>query len=144
MSELRPCRVLVAKPGLDGHDRGAKMVARVLRDHGFEVIYSGLHRTIATIAAIARDEDVDAVGLSVLSGAHVAHTRELRAALDEMGLEDVPIVVGGIIPPDDVPAMRDAGAVAVFPPNTNLLDIPVRIRELLTGGDGHRTKVSHA
>ncbi len=137
-------RVLVAKPGLDGHDRGAKMVARALRDAGFEVIYSGLHRTIATIAAIARDEDVDAVGLSVLSGAHLAYTGELRAALDELGLVDAPIVVGGIVPSGDIAALRAAGAVAVFPPGSNLLDIPIRLRELLDGRNSQNpAEVSH-
>jgi methylmalonyl-CoA mutase C-terminal domain/subunit len=140
-----PYRILVAKPGLDGHDRGAKMVARALRDAGFEVIYTGLHRTIHSIAVTARDEDVDAVGLSVLSGAHLAYTSELRATLDDLGLEAVPIVVGGIIPPGDVTEMHEAGAVAVFPPNSNLLDIPIQLRALLDErNNDDRVEVPHA
>ena len=128
-------RVLIAKPGLDGHDRGAKMVARFLRDAGFEVIYSGLHQSIGGIASVARDEDVDAVGLSVLSGAHLAYTAELRSLLDGLGMADVPIVVGGIIPPADVERLVGAGAAAVFPPNSNLLEIPARMREVLAARD---------
>ena len=127
----RPVRVLVAKPGLDGHDRGAKIVARVLRDQGFEVVYSGLHQTADAIAAIALQEDVEVVGLSVLSGAHVAHTRDVRAALDARDLDDVKIVVGGIIPDDDIERLREAGAAALFPVGTNVLEIGDRIRALL-------------
>lgn len=127
-------RVLVAKPGLDGHDRGAKAISRVLRDAGIEVVYSGLHQTIESIAAIASEEDVELVGLSILSGAHLAYTEELRRELDTRGLEDVPIVVGGIIPPGDIEPLRAAGAVDVFPPNTNLLAVPDRVRAAIEGG----------
>ncbi len=124
-------RILVAKPGLDGHDRGAKVISRTLRDSGFEVIYTGLHQSIESIAAAAEQEDVALIGLSVLSGAHVAYTQELRNRLDEIGLTDVPIVVGGIIPPRDEHSLREAGAADIFPPNTNLLQIPDRIRALV-------------
>jgi len=127
----------VAKPGLDGHDRGAKTIARALRDAGFEVIYTGLHQSIDTIVGAAVDEGVDVVGISVLSGAHLSYTRELRSRMDESGLTEVPIVVGGIIPPADVATLLEQGASEVFPPNTNLLEIPERIRRILptTVGD---------
>ena len=124
-------RILVAKPGLDGHDRGAKVIVRALRDAGFEVVYTGLHQSIEAISAAARDEDVELVGLSVLSGAHLAYTEELRRRLDDLGLDRVAIVVGGIVPPDDVASLRAAGAADVFPPNTNLLEIAGRIRTVL-------------
>jgi methylmalonyl-CoA mutase C-terminal domain/subunit len=127
----RPLRVLVGKPGLDGHDRGARVVVRALRDQGFEVIYPGLHQTIDALAAAALEEDVDLVGLSVLSGAHVAYTRELRRRLDELGMDDVPIVVGGIIPLDDTAALLAAGASATFPVGTNLFEIGPRLRDLV-------------
>lgn len=123
-------RVLLAKPGLDGHDRGVKVVARVLRDAGFEVIYSGLHQTAEAIAATALQEDVDLVGLSVLSGTHLPHTHDLRRQLDELGLQDVLIVVGGIIPSEDERRLLEAGAAAVFSVGTNVLDIPERLRAL--------------
>ncbi|MDH3462577.1 MAG: cobalamin B12-binding domain-containing protein [Acidimicrobiia bacterium] len=127
----------MAKPGLDGHDRGAKTIARALRDAGFEVIYTGLHQSIDTIVGAAVDEGVDVVGISVLSGAHLSYTRELRSRMDESGLTEVPIVVGGIIPPADVATLLEQGASEVFPPNTNLLEIPERIRRILptTVGD---------
>lgn len=130
-------RVLIGKPGLDGHDRGAKVLAKVLRDNGFEVVYLGLHQTIDTIAAAAAQEDTDIVGLSVLSGAHLPYTRDLRRRLDELGLDDVRIVVGGIIPDADVSRLHDAGAAAVFPVGSNPLEIPGRLRELL-GREAHR------
>lgn len=128
---MSPPRILVAKPGLDGHDRGAKAIARALRDAGFEVIYTGLHRSLDNILNAARDEDVDVVGISVLSGAHLAYTRELRSMMDDAGLAEVPIVVGGIIPPADVSSLLEEGAVDVFPPNTNLLELAPRIRRIL-------------
>lgn len=126
-------RILIGKPGLDGHDRGARVIMRTLRDQGFEVIYPGLHQTVERLAATARDEDVDVVGLSILSGAHVAYTRDMRAQLDALGLADVPIIVGGIIPDHDRPALEAAGAAAIFPVGTNLLEIGDRIRALLAG-----------
>jgi methylmalonyl-CoA mutase C-terminal domain/subunit len=128
-------RVLIAKPGLDGHDRGAKVITRVLRDAGMEVVYTGLHQSIEAIARAAADEDVELVGLSILSGAHLAYTAELRSALDAGGLGDVPIVVGGIVPEGDAEALRAAGAADVFPPNTNLLEIPGRIARILAGSE---------
>lgn len=128
---MSPPRILVAKPGLDGHDRGAKTIARALRDAGFEVIYTGLHQSIDSIVSAAVDEGVDVVGISVLSGAHLSYTRELRSLMDERGLSEVPIAVGGIIPPADVATLLEQGASEVFPPNTNLLEIPERIRRIL-------------
>lgn len=113
-----PARVLVAKPGLDGHDRGAKLVARVLRDAGFEVVYLGIRQRPVEIAAIAVQEDVDVVGLSILSGAHVALTRKTHDALVEAGGEDIPLVVGGTIPQSDVPKLKTAGAVEIYPTGT--------------------------
>lgn len=114
----RKIRVLVAKPGLDGHDRGAKVVARAYRDAGMEVIYSGLHQTPEQIVATAVQEDVDVVGLSILSGAHDTLVPKITRLLRENGLEDVLVVVGGIVPEDDVPELKAAGVSAVFGPGT--------------------------
>ena len=127
---MRPIRVLVAKPGLDGHDRGAKIVARALRDAGFEVIYTGIRHRPQEIAAIALQEDVQVVGLSVLSGAHVALTKRTIAALEAVGAEDVLLVVGGTIASSDVPRLLAAGAAAVFPTGTPLDELVARMREL--------------
>ena len=123
-------RVLVAKPGLDGHDRGAKVVARHLRDQGFEVIYLGLRQQPDHIAAVADQEDVDVVGLSVLSGAHLALTRKVKAALDRCGLDDVKLIVGGTIPRADEAGLKAAGADAVFPTGSRLEAISDYIRGL--------------
>lgn len=123
----RRIRVLVAKPGLDGHDRGAKVVARGLRDAGMEVIYSGLHRTPVQIARTARDEDVQVVGLSILSGAHMRLLPEVVAQLRELGLDDVLVVAGGIIPDDDAASLLDAGVAAVFAPGTPVSEIAAYI-----------------
>lgn len=125
----RRIRVLIAKPGLDGHDRGAKVVARGLRDAGFEVIYSGLHRSPAQIVAAARDEDVDVVGLSILSGAHNQLVPAVSRALKEAGIGDVLLVVGGIIPDGDRLAMEAAGAAMVFTPGTTIHEIVAFIRD---------------
>jgi methylmalonyl-CoA mutase, C-terminal domain len=125
-----PTRVLVAKPGLDGHDRGAKLVARVLRDAGFEVVYLGIRQRPDTIAAVAVQEDVDVVGLSILSGAHVALTRKTHDALAAAGASDIPLVVGGTIPQADVPKLQAAGAVAVYPTGTPLETLADSLREL--------------
>jgi methylmalonyl-CoA mutase C-terminal domain/subunit len=116
-------RVLVAKPGLDGHDRGAKVVALALRDAGMEVVYLGLRKTPREIAAVAVDEDVDVVGLSVLSGAHVGLVRKLLVALAEQGGAEIPVVVGGTIPPRDVPVLRELGVAGVFPTSTPLAQV---------------------
>ncbi len=122
-------RVLVAKPGLDGHDRGAKVVARGLRDAGFEVVYSGLHRTPSQIVRTAMDEDVQVIGLSVLSGAHMRLVPAVVDRLRSEGMSDVLVVVGGIIPDDDADALREAGVSAVFPPGTPIESIVDFLRE---------------
>jgi methylmalonyl-CoA mutase, C-terminal domain len=115
-------RVLVAKVGLDGHDRGVKVVARILRDAGYEVIYTGLFQTPDTVAAAAIDEDVDAVGLSMLSGAHMTLVPKVVAKLREVGLE-IPVVVGGIIPAGDVAKLLDAGVAAVLTPGATAVEM---------------------
>ncbi len=111
-------RVLIAKPGLDGHDRGAKVVARALRDAGFEVIYTGLRQTPEMIAEAALQEDVDAVGLSVLSGAHMALIPRVLELLRAQGQEQLPLLLGGIIPDEDIPRLKEMGVVEVFGPGT--------------------------
>ncbi len=118
MSRERPIRVLIAKPGLDGHDRGAKVVARALRDAGMEVIYTGLRQTPPQIAAAAVQEDVDVVGLSILSGAHNVLVPEVLKALEEKGGGGIPVVVGGIIPEKDILALKAKGVREVFLPGT--------------------------
>jgi len=115
-------RVLVAKVGLDGHDRGVKVVARILRDAGYEVIYTGLFQTPDTVAAAAIDEDVDAVGLSMLSGAHMTLVPKVVAKLREVGL-DIPVIVGGIIPVGDVAKLLDAGVAAVLTPGATAVEM---------------------
>src|SRR6476660_9467531 len=110
----RPIKVLIAKPGLDGHDRGAKVLARGLRDEGFEVVYTGLRQTPEMIATAALQEDVDVVGLSILSGAHMTLLPKITAGLREQGLDDVLVTAGGIIPDDDIPALEQAGVSRVF------------------------------
>jgi methylmalonyl-CoA mutase C-terminal domain/subunit len=130
VSEAR-YRVLIAKPGLDGHDRGAKIVARALRDAGFEVIYSGLRQTPEQIAAAAIQEDVDAVGLSILSGAHNALLPEVTRLLAEQGGEEILVFAGGIIPEQDIDGLRKAGIDAVFLPGTVTSDIVAYLHERL-------------
>ncbi len=125
-----PVRVLVAKPGLDGHDRGAKIVARTLRDAGFEVIYTGIRRRIEDIVSIALQEDVALVGLSILSGAHLALTRRTVDALRAADAGDIAVVVGGTIPQADVPKLLEAGAAAVFPTGTPLENLVSEVRAL--------------
>lgn len=112
-------RILIAKPGLDGHDRGAKVIARALRDAGMEVIYTGLRQTPEMIAEAALQEDVDAVGLSILSGAHLTLLPRIVASLREKGLDDVLVFAGGIIPDEDLAPLQEAGVAAVFGPGTN-------------------------
>jgi methylmalonyl-CoA mutase, C-terminal domain len=119
----RPIRVLVAKPGLDGHDRGAKVVAAALRDAGMEVIYTGLHQTPEMIANAAVQEDVDVVGLSILSGAHLTLFPRVKALLDAAGRGDVLLVGGGIIPQEDVAALEAKGVARLFGPGTSSADI---------------------
>jgi methylmalonyl-CoA mutase, C-terminal domain len=121
-------RVLVAKPGLDGHDRGAKVVVKALRDGGMEVIYTGRHHTVASVLRTALDEDVEAIGLSVLSGAHMDYCRRLVDGLRAEGAEDVVLLVGGVIPNADVPALKEMG-FAVFPTGSNLSEVVDFVRQ---------------
>ena len=123
-------RVLIAKPGLDGHDRGAKIVARALRDAGFEVVFTGIRQRIEQIAAAAVQEDVTVVGLSILSGAHLTLTRRTIEALKAAGAEDIAVVVGGTVPAADVPRLLAAGAAAVFPTGTPLNAVVAGMRAL--------------
>ena len=125
----RPIRILVAKPGLDGHDRGAKVVAAALRDAGMEVIYTGLHQTPEMIAQAAIQEDVDVVGLSILSGAHMTLFPRVRKLLDAAGRQDVLLTGGGIIPPDDMTALEQQGAGKLFGPGTPTADLIKYIQE---------------
>jgi len=122
-------RVLVAKPGLDGHDRGAKVIARALRDAGMEVIYTGLRQTPEMIVEAAIQEDVDVIGMSILSGAHMTLFPRVMKLLAENGLDDVLVVAGGIIPDDDVPALKDGGIAGVFGPGTSTEETISFIRE---------------
>ncbi|MDP7114957.1 MAG: cobalamin-dependent protein [Myxococcota bacterium] len=128
---MQPIRILIAKPGLDGHDRGAKVVVRALRDAGFEVIYTGLKQTVEQIVRAVVQEDPDIVGLSVLSGAHQPICDRLLPALAAASAGDVPVVVGGNIPRADVPALLGAGVKAVFPFGSSLDEMPDRLRELV-------------
>jgi methylmalonyl-CoA mutase, C-terminal domain len=129
----RKIRVLVAKPGLDGHDRGAKIVARALRDAGMEVIYTGLRQTPEMIAEAALQEDVDAVGLSILSGAHMTLAPRVVKLLRENGQDNVRVFLGGIIPDEDVPALLEAGVFAVYGPGTSTEKIVQEIRQAIAG-----------
>ena len=120
---MRPPRVVLAKPGLDGHDRGVKVIAMALRDAGAEVVYLGLRRSVAEIVQAAADDDADVIGISVLSGAHLALASDLLREREARGLADVPVVLGGTIPTADVEALRALGVAAVFPVGTNLLEV---------------------
>jgi methylmalonyl-CoA mutase C-terminal domain/subunit len=124
----RPIKVLIAKPGLDGHDRGAKVLARGLRDEGFEVVYTGLRQTPEMVATAALQEDVDVVGLSILSGAHMTLVPRVTKLLREAGLDDVLVVVGGIIPDDDAEELRAAGVAAIFGPGTTIAEVADYLR----------------
>lgn len=124
----RPIKVLIAKPGLDGHDRGAKVLARGLRDEGFEVVYTGLRQTPEMVATAALQEDVDVVGLSILSGAHMTLVPRITRLLADQGMADVLVTVGGIIPDDDVSALREAGVAAVFGPGTTIAAVAEFLR----------------
>ncbi len=128
----KPIRVLIAKPGLDGHDRGAKVIVRALRDAGFEVIYTGIRQTPDMIAAAALQEDVDAVGLSLLSGAHLTLFPEVVKTLRKKGLKEVLVFGGGIIPDEDAAVLRKAGVDRVFGPGTPLSEIVAYLNEKLT------------
>lgn len=129
MAQARKLRILVGKPGLDGHDRGAKIVARALRDAGFEVIYTGLHQTADTIVNAAIQEDVDAVGLSILSGAHMTYFPDVLKLLAERGAADITVFGGGIIPEDDLGQLEGGGVAKVFTPGTSTEDIIAWVRE---------------
>ena len=128
MTEKR-IRVLIAKPGLDGHDRGAKIIARALRDAGMEVIYTGLRQTPEMIASAALQEDVDVIGLSILSGAHNTLVPQLMALLKQKGMDDVTVLLGGTIPEADIPALKAAGVAAIFLPGTSTQDIVDFVRQ---------------
>ena len=130
MSDRR-IRVLIAKPGLDGHDRGAKVIARMLRDAGMEVIYTGLRQTPEMIAEAALQEDVDLVGLSILSGAHTSLVPRIRAQMNANGLQDVHLLLGGIIPQDEYETMRQYGVAGIFGPGTRAETIITRIEGLM-------------
>ena len=129
MASDQKIRVLVAKPGLDGHDRGAKVIARALRDAGMEVIYTGLRQTPEMVVSAALQEDVDVIGLSILSGAHNAIVPRVMEMLREKKMDDVLVLVGGIIPDQDVNGLKKAGVAAIFPPGTAMDDIVKFIRE---------------
>ncbi len=128
MSRSAPIRVLVAKPGLDGHDRGAKVIARALRDAGMEVIYTGLRQTPESIVHAAIQEDVDCIGLSILSGAHNVIVPRIAALLREKSAGNILLVLGGTIPAEDIPAMKEAGVAAIFGPGTPVADTIAFIR----------------
>jgi methylmalonyl-CoA mutase, C-terminal domain len=131
-TQTRKIRVVVAKPGLDGHDRGAKIIARALRDAGMEVIYTGLHQTPEQIAATVIQEDADAVGLSILSGAHMTLVPRVMRTLSEQGAEDVIVTVGGTIPNDDIPELKKLGVAEVFTPGASTDEIVEFIRGAVT------------
>ncbi len=127
----RKIRVLMAKPGLDGHDRGAKVVSRALRDAGMEVIYTGLRQTPVMIAEAALQEDVDVIGLSILSGAHLALVPRVLDEMRARGIGDLPLFVGGIIPPDDIPVLKEMGVKEVFGPGTTSQTVVDFIHQVL-------------
>lgn len=130
MTATSPLRILLGKVGLDGHDRGVKLIARALRDAGMEVIYTGLHQTPEQVVSTAVQEDVDAIGLSVLSGAHMTLFRRVLELLKEQGADDITVFGGGIIPNEDVLALKEAGVKALFGPGTPLEDIVRFVKEL--------------
>ncbi|MCE4612450.1 MAG: cobalamin B12-binding domain-containing protein [Desulfurococcales archaeon] len=123
-------KVLVAKLGIDGHDRGAKVIARALRDAGFEVVYTGIRQTPMQVAMAAVQEDVDVIGVSMLSGAHMSHMRELMKRLEELGASDIPVVLGGTIPIPDIEPLKRIGVREVFLPGTSLREIVEHVRRL--------------
>ena len=128
----RPLKVLIAKPGLDGHDRGAKVLARGLRDEGFEVVYTGLRQTPEMVVSAALQEDVDVVGLSILSGAHLTLLPKITRLLREQGMGDVLVTAGGIIPDEDIPVLKAAGVSAVFGPGTPIGEVAEYLRAHVT------------
>ncbi len=129
-SQKRTTRILIAKPGLDGHDRGAKVVALALRDAGFEVIYTGLHQTVDQIVEAALQEDVEVVGLSILSGAHLPLTERMMVRLREEGMEGVQVIIGGNIPARDIEVLRALGVAGVFPTGSRFEEIVTVVNSL--------------
>lgn len=129
MVSERKIRVLLAKPGLDGHDRGAKVVAHALKEAGMEVVYTGLHQTVPSIVKQAMQEDVDVIGLSIMSGAHVPICKKLMDLVEKEGLEDVLVVVGGVIPNKDIPVLNEIGVKGSFPGGTRFDEITRFIKE---------------
>ncbi len=129
MSETRRLRVVIAKPGLDGHDRGAKIIARALRDAGMEVIYTGLRQSPEQIVAAAAQEDADVIGLSILSGAHLSICRRVLELVGERGMEGVKLFVGGIIPAQDIPELKALGVADVFLPGASTQDVIAALQE---------------
>ena len=127
-------RILVAKPGLDGHDRGAKVISRALRDAGFEVIYTGLRRTPEEIVTAAIQEDADVIGLSILSGAHNVLFPQVMSLLDQKGIDDIQVIAGGIIPEGDIPGLKKIGVAEIFLPGSTTKDIVCWIQENVTTG----------
>jgi methylmalonyl-CoA mutase C-terminal domain/subunit len=135
----RTYRILIAKPGLDGHDRGAKVIARALRDAGMEVIYLGLRQTPEMIAEAALQEDADAVGLSILSGAHMTLLPRVVELLKENGLDDVMVFAGGIIPDEDVPALKEIGILGIFGPGTSTAEVVAFVHEQLGAASANKS-----
>ncbi len=132
----RKIRVLIAKPGLDGHDRGAKLIARTLRDAGMEVIYTGLRQSPEMICEAALQEDVDIIGLSILSGAHMGLVERILQGMKVHGLEDVPLFVGGIIPDGDIPQLIEMGVAAVYGPGTTTQQVVEDVRKVVPAAGG--------
>jgi methylmalonyl-CoA mutase C-terminal domain/subunit len=124
-------KILVGKPGLDGHDRGAKIIALALRDAGMEVIYTGLHQTIEQIVRTAVQEAVDVIGLSIMSGAHIPISKKMLALMREQAIEDIPVVVGGVIPKQDIPKLKSLGIKGVYPGGTPFDEIIAGIQEIV-------------
>ena len=139
MREERRLRILIAKPGLDGHDRGARVIARAFRDAGFEVVYTGIRRTPEEIAAAAVQEDVSAVGLSLLSGAHLSLFPAVVQALRNAGAGDIPVLGGGIIPDEDIGPLKDAGIIEVYTPGTPVTQIIAAFRSACEKQEAGRT-----
>ncbi len=133
METTKKIRVLIAKPGLDGHDKGAKIVCLALRDAGMEVIYSGLHQTLDQIIQTATEEAVDVIGLSIMSGAHLPICEKLLAMMKEKGLDDIHLTVGGVIPYQDIPQLKEMGVAQVFPGGVSFENIVTGINALETG-----------
>jgi methylmalonyl-CoA mutase C-terminal domain/subunit len=143
MAERRPMRVLIAKPGLDGHDRGAKIIARALRDAGYEVIYTGIRQTPEMIAEAALQEDVDAIGLSILSGAHMTLFPRILDELRKRGLDDVAVWAGGIIPAADVQQLREMGIRAIFGPGSPTSETIQFLRQMNEDLEGRVAAAQH-